>query len=200
MLRLTLLSIAILIIQGCTTFKIGDFRNPTIDDSSDKEHALPSKELPIVVQYYINAGMDNETDMKWTKIAVLRSIANALDNHNVKFKDTYDTLPDEYIHVYVIQDMPQDLREGDYNALRLFSALLSGLSLMIIPAVGEDIENYIKISHVKNDIAQRNQIYIQDNRRYYSILFLPVAPFFTLDNSLSDTIETSISEYFKDEV
>jgi hypothetical protein len=199
MLRLTLLSIAILIIQGCTTFKTGDFRIPKIDNNSDKEHLLPSKELPIIVQYYINIGMDNETDMKWTKIAVLKSIANALDNHNVKFQDTYDTLPDEYIHVHVIQDMPHDMREGDYNALRLLSVLFSAITLTVIPTVDADIENYIKISHVKNKIIKKNQVYIQDNRRYISLLFLPLAPLFTLNDSLSDTIETSISEYFQDE-
>lgn len=199
MIRLALFSIAILIIQGCTTFKIGDFRNPQVDINSSKEHALPSKELPIVVQYYMNSGMDNETDMKWSKVTVLRSIADALDNHNVKFKDTYDTLPDEYIHIYVIQDMPHDMREGDYNALRLLSAFFSAITLTVIPIVDADIENYIKISHMKNNVIQKNQIYIQDNRRFISLLFLPAAPFFTVDNSLSDTIEASISEYFKDE-
>lgn len=202
MLRLFLLSIAILAMQGCTTFKTGGFQNPSFDANSSKQYALPSKDLPVIIQYYTNFDMDSDTDAKTrgSKAAVLESISEVINNENIKFIDDYDILPDEYIHIYVIQDLPHDPRKAYYNGFRTVSTILNIFSFMIIPAVDVDIENYVKISHMKNDTVQKSQIYTQNNRRYFSILFIPLAPFFTVENSLSESIQASLSEYFKDEV
>ena len=146
--------------------------------------------------------MDSDTDAKTrgSKAAVLESISGAINNNNIKFMDDYDALPDEYIHIYVIQDVQDNSREADNNSTRTISTILNVISLMVIPAVDVDIDNYVKISHIKNDTVQKSQVYIQNNRRYFSILLIPLAPFFTLDNSLNESIQASISEYFKDEV
>jgi len=199
MLRLFLLSIAILVIQGCTTFKTGSFQNPSFDANSSKQYALPSKDLPVIIQFYTNFDMDADTEITGSKAAVLESISGAINNNNIKFIDDYDTLPDEYIHIYVIQDIQDDSREADNNGARTISTILNVITLMVIPAVDVDIDDYVKISHIKNDTVQKSQVYIQKNRRYFSILLIPFAPFFTLDNSLNESIQASISKYFKDE-
>ncbi len=200
MLRFTLFSIVFLMIQGCTTFKTGGIQNPKFDANSTKHYALPSKDLPVIIQYYKNFNMDSDAEITESEAVVLESISAAINNNNIKFIDDYATLPDEYIHIYVIQDLQDDSREAENNGIRTISTILNIISLMVIPAVDVDIEDYVKISHIKNDTVRKSQVYTQKNRRYFSILFIPFAPFFTIDNSLNESIHTSISEYFKDEV
>jgi len=200
MIRFTLFSLAILIIQGCTTFKTGSFESIQINDTSTLVSTTPTKELPIIVQYYSTYGMDSDSGMKQTKNVILDSISEIIDNPNIKFVDEYETLPEEYIHLYVIQDVPHDIREGNNNGIQVISTLLNILSFTIIPAIDVDIEDYIKVSHIHNNTVQSSQVFIQKHRRYFSLLLVPLSPFFNLDNSLSGTIKESIAGYFHNEI
>lgn len=195
MLKLIFSLLLIILIQGCTTFKIGELESQTLKVNSNNKYT-PSKDLPVVVQYYKTLGMDSESETHTTKTEILRSVSDALGHHQVNFIDNYDDMPNEYIHIYVIQDIAHDKREGDYFTGRIFLAVLSGFSVGIIPTIDIDTENYVRISHIKDSNPIKSKIYVQDNRSFMSLLFLPLAPFFISDYSLSDTIHSSIREYF----
>lgn len=200
MIRFTIFSLAILIIQGCTTFKTGRLESIPSEDTKNMVSTIPSNKLPIVIQYYTTYGLNSDSGAKQTKSVIMDSVSEIIDNPNIKFVDEYKTLPEEYIHLYVIQDVPHDIREGNNNGIQVISTLLNILSFTIIPAIDVDIEDYIKISHIHNNTVQSSQVFIQKHRRYFSLLLVPLSPFFNLDNSLSESIKESIVGYFHNEV
>ena len=186
------------LIQGCSTFHIGEFRSYH-DQTLSAEKSNSRTDLPVLVNYFTTYGDESDLDTVSAKKVILDTAKEYFSQVKVGFREDYKNLPDEYINIYVLQDFAHDAREGDFQGARGPLALISGFSLMIIPFIDADIEHIVKISHIQKGEKKSEQSYIQDSRRVGGVFFLPTSPFFKVNDSLNRTLASSLKEYLNHE-
>jgi len=143
--------------------------------------------------------MDSDWEISATKKAIIEATKEKFNNNKVNFIENYDSLPNEYIKLMVVQDLAFDMREGDFGGARYTLAIISGISLMTIPAIDYDTENYIKIVHMKDGKEVQSHVYIQDSRRMFGAIFLFSSPFLTMNDTLQRSLSDSFQEFFSNE-
>ena len=199
MLKIIVIPIILLMIQGCSTFRIGDLQSYRLVASSTNEPNINLQSLPVVITHHATLGMDSDWEISATKKAIIEATKEKFNNNKVNFIENYDSLPNEYIKLMVVQDLAFDMREGDFGGARYTLAIISGISLMTIPAIDYDTENYIKIVHMKDGKEVQSHVYIQDSRRMFGAIFLFSSPFLTMNDTLQRSLSDSFQEFFSNE-
>jgi hypothetical protein len=186
------------LIQGCSTFHIGEFRTYH-DQTLSAEKPTQRTDLPVLVNYFTTYGDELDLDTTSAKKVILDTTKDYFSRVKVGFREDYKHLPDEYINIYVLQDFAHDAREGDFQGARGPLALISGFTFMIIPFIDSDIEHIIKISHIQKGVKKSEHSYLQDSRRVGGVFFLPASPFFKVNDSLNRTLISSLKDYLNNE-
>lgn len=191
MFRLLLLLAVVTLASGCATFRVGDVSETQIINSTSGSPLDKVGELPIVLYYHTNYGSYSGKEEEKTKSLIIEAIKASVDSEKVAFLEEYETIPNEYIQIVVVRDFQRDFRQESNppSFIRMVNAIISGFTLMIVPGIDYDFENYLKISHIKDEEIQNSSIYQQMSRRYYGLFLLPASANNTIDSALAETIE-----------
>lgn len=199
MIRFLLTATLFLLIQGCTTFRVGELQTtPLIHNNDAIEKTAYLRHLPVVLRYHSTLGMDNEREYSATLQKLLRTAKAAFPDQQVDFIDNYPGVPQEYLNIHVIQDIP-DEREDESTALQVITSIFAGATMLIIPMNDKDIENHIKISHIKNGEKINSTLFNQESLRFVGLTMIPAAIISNSDDTLSATLSDAIQEYLNHE-
>jgi hypothetical protein len=197
MIRVIATLVFINLIQGCSTFHIGDLqvldqKKPLLAKASSHTNT------PVVVNYFTTYGDKSESDTQEARELILETTKKYFPNVKVGYPEDFKTLPERYTSIQVIQDFAYDHRD-DYPTYAKPTGLLFAFSFALFPFINSDIKHYVKISNIINNENKQNITYLQDSRRFMSLLLLFSAPFKTINNSLNSTLSSSIEEHLKNE-
>lgn len=195
--------LAISLIQGCTTFRIGELESTIlIRDKTINNDDEIFNNLPVVIKFLSNQGMDIKSDYSATRKKVIETARIYFPNNNVDFFENLNNIPNEYINIHVIRDIPDERENEDgvgLSVLKLTAAILSGATAMILPMIDVDIEHHIKISYIKNGKRLHSTLYNQTSRRLIGFSMIPAAVFFNTDTALSASLSEAFEEYLQHE-
>ena len=185
------------LITGCTTFLNSnyDYYGPVNSAHNTTSVLFDQKIVRVKLKYFSNYDT-YDRDVYIDKRNALKSALRKQfknQDRNLYFIEFTENV-DEYLEVSFIYDQGFDNRVEQGGVAKGFLAILSGLSLMIIPGMDLDYDQYIFIRHIKDGKEINKWQYKQGMTRYYSLLFLPLSPFYTVNNG----VDRSLEKIFKD--
>lgn len=197
--KIIFIMLTLSLMQGCATFRIGDLKSTILikDKNLIKDHDTFDN-LPIVIRYHSNQGMDIESDYSATRVEIFETVERYFPNQKVDYFENYNTVPNEYINIHIIRDIP-DEREDEPTTFKYITAVFSGATFMILPMNDTDIESHVKISYIKDEKRLHSTLYNQDSRRMIGFTMIPAAFFFNTDSALKASLSEAFEEYLKHE-
>lgn len=186
--------ILILACHGCATYRSGDLSYYSRDNASGFDFPA-SKEINLLVTVNQNFDSSDEDYKQSVRTAVEERISSTLEKEG--YAISLMQKPSEeiknYIEVSVILDWGvDDLRKEDFFGLRMAGAIISGLTLTLVPTRDSDIYQYIVVKRVENSEVTNTVVFEQDAHRYMGFFMLFSAPFYTVKNAVEETVEESI--------
>lgn len=185
------------VLQGCTTFRIGDLESTQLISSNNIE--TTSYSLPIILKFHSTQGMGDKQGISTTKDIILKTVAKHFPNQSIAFQSNNEIFPEKYLSISILRDIPDAEREDEPTGFKLLTAVFSGVTALILPYNDIDIENHIRISHIENNQKLKSTLYNQNSRRLIGFSVIPAAIFFDSDSSLSASLSEAIQEYLKNE-
>ena len=180
-------------ISGCATFRSGDSYTYSRGDSG--KFKLPEeKNLNILVNVDKNFDSSDQDYNEVTRNKIINRIKPILRKNGYQvtvLSEINDDITD-YVEISVVMDFGHDFRKDDYTEWRYVGAILSGLSMTIIPARDIDVYQYIVFKNFRDGKLISNSVFEQDSNRYVGLFFLFLSPFYTIRESVIDTVEESL--------